>query len=318
MIVKNDQAVLARCLNSVKDIVDEIIIIDTGSNDRTKEIAKGYTNTIFDFHWIDDYSSARNYSFFKATKEYILWLDADDILLEEDRVKLIWFKQNLDKAVDVVMMKYNVCMDEVGKINLSYYREGLLKRLNNYKWKDPVHEYLEISGNVIKSDINIWHKKKYEPMKAKNIYIYEKIISKGKKLSTRSLYYFAEELYYSNRYEDAINYFEKFLDTGEGGVEENIRACYDLSICYKNENNNKSRIKTLLKSFEYDIPRGEICCGLGEYYFENMDYEKAIFWYKTAIGLKRIMDSFMVSSSDYCEGLLYTQLSKCYDKLGNR
>ncbi len=71
MIVKNEEKVLGRCLDSIADLMDEIIIVDTGSTDRTKEIAKKYTEHIYDFEWIDDFSAARNFSFSKATKDYI-------------------------------------------------------------------------------------------------------------------------------------------------------------------------------------------------------------------------------------------------------
>ena len=79
MIVKNEEDVIGRCLDSVSDLVDEINIVDTGSTDRTKEIVAKYTDRIFDFEWIDDFSAARNFSFQQATRQYILWLDADDI-----------------------------------------------------------------------------------------------------------------------------------------------------------------------------------------------------------------------------------------------
>ena len=88
MIVKNEEDTLARCLDTVQDIVDEINIVDTGSTDRTKEIAKKYTSRIFDYPWNDSFSDARNESFKHATKDYILYLDADDVLLEPDRKKL--------------------------------------------------------------------------------------------------------------------------------------------------------------------------------------------------------------------------------------
>ena len=80
MIVKDEEKNLNNCLSSCSSLFDEIIIVDTGSTDRTKEIAKKYTNNIYDFKWCDDFSKARNYSFSKATKEYIMWLDADDII----------------------------------------------------------------------------------------------------------------------------------------------------------------------------------------------------------------------------------------------
>ena len=112
MIVKDEELVLGRCLNSVKNLVDEIIIVDTGSTDKTKEIAALYTDKIYDFKWINDFSAARNYSFSKATKDYIMWLDADDVLLEEDYIKLQDLKESLDESVDMVVMKYNMSFDK--------------------------------------------------------------------------------------------------------------------------------------------------------------------------------------------------------------
>ena len=70
MIVKNEEAVLARCLDSVKGLVDEMVIVDTGSSDRTKEIARQYTGRMFDFPWKEDFSAARNFSFSQAAMDY--------------------------------------------------------------------------------------------------------------------------------------------------------------------------------------------------------------------------------------------------------
>ncbi len=73
------------CLSYVQDLVDEIIVVDTGSEDATKEIAAKMTDLICDFKWVNDFSAARNFTFSHATKDFILWLDADDVLLEKDR-----------------------------------------------------------------------------------------------------------------------------------------------------------------------------------------------------------------------------------------
>ena len=77
MIVKNEEAVLKRCLDSLKGIAEEIVVVDTGSTDRTKEIAAEYTDKIYDFTWVHDFSAARNFAFSKATKDYIYSADAD-------------------------------------------------------------------------------------------------------------------------------------------------------------------------------------------------------------------------------------------------
>lgn len=123
MIVRDEEGTLARCLDSVKDIVDEIIIVDTGSIDKTKEIAKKYTSNIYDFEWIDDFSAARNYSFSKATKDFIMWMDADDVILEKDRINLKELKEKLDHSVGMVMMQYNLGTDIEGNPLCTYYRE---------------------------------------------------------------------------------------------------------------------------------------------------------------------------------------------------
>src|SRR5579872_7358729 len=80
LIVKNEAGVLARCLDSIAVHVDEIVIVDTGSEDATKEIAARYTNRIFDFTWIQDFSAARQFAFDRATGEWVFWLDADDVV----------------------------------------------------------------------------------------------------------------------------------------------------------------------------------------------------------------------------------------------
>jgi len=132
MIVKDEENTLGRCLESVSDILDEIIIVDTGSVDKTKEAAARFTSHIYDFQWIDDFSAARNFSFSKGTMDYIMWLDADDIMLEEDRERLKALKQELDPLTDAVMMKYNTGFDEHGNITLSYYRGRLFRGLKGF------------------------------------------------------------------------------------------------------------------------------------------------------------------------------------------
>ena len=88
MIAKNEEKFLPDCLNSVKDLVDEIIIVDTGSTDRTVEIAKSFGAKVFHVHWDNDFSKPRNKSLEQATKDWILFLDLDEIIAKEDFEKI--------------------------------------------------------------------------------------------------------------------------------------------------------------------------------------------------------------------------------------
>ena len=106
MIVKNEEAILARCLDSVADLVDEIVIVDTGSTDGTKTLAAKYTDLIFDFEWNDDFSEARNFAFSKASMEYIYSADADEVLSEENRERFRQLKETLLPEIEIVQMKY--------------------------------------------------------------------------------------------------------------------------------------------------------------------------------------------------------------------
>lgn len=106
MIVKNESAVLANCLDSLKDIMDEIIIVDTGSTDNTKEIAEQYTPYVYDFEWKDDFAAARNFAFSKASGDYIYSADADEVLDRENQNKLKNLKRAMMPEVEIVQMVY--------------------------------------------------------------------------------------------------------------------------------------------------------------------------------------------------------------------
>ena len=80
MIVKNEEKFLAQCLNSIKDAVDEIIIVDTGSTDKTVEIAQSFGAKVYHHPWRNSFSEARNHSLSYATCDWILQIDADEAL----------------------------------------------------------------------------------------------------------------------------------------------------------------------------------------------------------------------------------------------
>jgi glycosyltransferase involved in cell wall biosynthesis len=88
MIVRNEQENLPHCLRSVEGVFDEIIVVDTGSTDRTVEIARSFGAKVFDFVWVDDFAAARNAALARATGDYAFWLDADDVVDPPQRRRL--------------------------------------------------------------------------------------------------------------------------------------------------------------------------------------------------------------------------------------
>lgn len=317
MIVKNEEDVLDRCLSCLEGIADEIIIVDTGSTDGTKEIASRYTDKVFDFVWVDNFAEARNFSFQFATMDYIMWLDADDVIALADQRELKKLKNTLETDVDVVMMRYDVAFDSDGKPTFSYYRERLLNRKRGFRWVGEIHEVISPEGKIQYSDISISHKKVHPNEPQRNLHIFETMLQQGKELDPRQKYYYARELYYNGKYEEAIVQFEKFLLENRGWIENTISACKDLSVCYKLIGQESLVLQTLLRSFSYDTPRAEICCELGKYFMDRQQYKIAIYWYEVATTLKMDIESggfFLADNYGYTP---YMQICVCYDKLGN-
>jgi tetratricopeptide (TPR) repeat protein len=88
MIVRDEERNLPQCLESVRGIFDEIVVVDTGSQDRTREIAREFGARVFEFTWIDDFAAARNEALAHATGDYAFWLDSDDVVDPPEREKL--------------------------------------------------------------------------------------------------------------------------------------------------------------------------------------------------------------------------------------
>lgn len=315
MIVKNEEDSLPRCLKSVEGVVDEIVIVDTGSTDRTKEIAASFGAVVRDFEWIDHFAAARNYAFSLATKQYQLWLDADDVFEEPDREKLQALKRTLDPSVDSVTMLYHLAFDAEGKPSSSLRRNRLVRRDRNFEWIGPVHEYLAVGGNIQHSDVAVTHRKE-RAYTDRNLRIYRKREAAGEEFSPRDLYYFANELRDHRFYSEAINYYEKFLHCGAVWVEDGIPACVKLSDCYYEEGRSEEQLLALLRSFVFDKPRPEPCVKIGDYWQAKKEYETAIFWYDLATRSEPKQETMGTRNSYASTWYPHLQMCVCNDRLG--
>ena len=318
MIVRDEEKTIERCLNSIKNIADEIIIVDTGSVDNTKNICKKFTDKIYDFVWVDDFSKARNYSFSLASCDYIMWLDADDVVLEKDSKKIINFKKS-EQEPDVLMLKYITAFDENLNPEFSFYRERIVKRSMNFSWAEPVHEVITPRGNVKYVDIAVYHmKQKVGGSGKRNLNIYEAQLANGVKLSPRAQFYYARELFYNNRLDEAIIEFNKFLTSRQGWVENNIEACLNLAKCYQRKGDIDKALTSLFGSFGMGAPRGEILCEIGAILMSIKKYDEAIIWFRLAKKVKPNIKSGAFVSGDSYDFIPNLQLCVCYYNKGKK
>jgi tetratricopeptide (TPR) repeat protein len=142
MIVRNEAHQLAECLTPVADLFDEIVIVDTGSLDETRHVARRFTEQVHDFVWCDDFAAARNESLRHASGEWIFWLDADDRVDSENRIKLAAILNQLDNQPAVFFMDTLCRAAQPNETERLVTHARLFPRHPEVKWRRRIHEQL--------------------------------------------------------------------------------------------------------------------------------------------------------------------------------
>lgn len=311
MIVKNEEAVLTRCLDSIADLMDEIIIVDTGSTDRTKELAAKYTNKIYDFKWTSDFSAARNFSFSKATMEYIYTADADEILDDVNRERFLRLKSALLPELEIVQMKYVTETEFDTVLNAQKeYRPKLFKRLRTFTWVDPIHETVRLNPVIFDSDIEILHRPQSLHSK-RDFSIFIKAFEHDGQFSPKIRAMYAKELLKTGDKKDFMDAKPIFRMILENEFSDDARkeASCVLARVYRLEDNKNEFFKLTMKDM-LTTPCAEICYELGTYFAAQRDYEEAVLWYyNAAYETESILD--IHTSGD----LPLLGLTECYEML---
>jgi glycosyltransferase involved in cell wall biosynthesis len=316
MIVKDEEKVLGRCLDSLKGFADEIIVVDTGSSDATKQIAAGYTDKIYDFTWIHDFSAARNYSFTKATMDYIYVADADEVIDAENRQRLLLLKQNLLPEIEIVQMKYanQLAFNTTYNFDVEY-RPKLYKRLRSFRWVEPLHESVALSPIIFDSKIVIFHLPESNHA-GRDFQTFQRVIQREGKLSPKLYEMYARELYIAGEekdFADALEYFKGFAENEECSERERkILECI-LAKCYRLSKDVTGLMKYSLRNVADGKGTAEVCYELGEYFMEVGDYREATIWYYNAA-----YETECELNIHYAGDYPLKRLAECYHLLGNR
>ncbi len=221
MIVRNEEAMLADCLDSVAG-ADAIVISDTGSTDGTIEIAKRYTDKVYtDFKWNDNFSKARNAAKSRCCTDWILSIDADERL----SVPFSEVRAAANQAFMAVDCKLYASNN--GQFHLF---PRLFRNSPQVWWVGAIHNHLSVLGEQV-GDVRITYG--YSPAHDKDpdraLRILEREAAKPE--STREKFYLGRELYYRGRYEDAVRTLGRYVQESKY-LAEKSEAFLIMSYCY--------------------------------------------------------------------------------------
>lgn len=210
MIVKNEEAVLDRCLSAVSRFADELIIVDTGSEDETKEIAGRYTPLVYDYQWHDSFCDARNYSFEQASGDYLMWLDADDVIDDENIDRILQLKADAFQNADVIFTTYR--NDPQSRLITYKLRDRIFRRELRPTWKYDIHEMVQIDDSwktIYREDITVLHKKEHILDKGRNMRIFERRIRENRALDAWEISHLCSEYVVNGRFEEACDLYRR-------------------------------------------------------------------------------------------------------------
>lgn len=315
MIVKNEETVLARCLDSLAGLWEELIIVDTGSTDKTKEIARKYTEKVYDFAWTGNFADARNYSFSKAGCDYIYSADADEVLDEENREKFLLLKNALsaDSEIEIVQMYYGNQLSQNSIYNFDKeYRPKLYKRIRKFIWQEPIHEAVRLDPVVYDSDVVIWHKP-HGQHGSRDLSYFEKMIEKGEVLSNRIQDIYLRELYFIGSLHNLERGHDYLVKISEAENPETDVFQKAVAILCKEARLLKKDSDVVKYSLKGVIGKGssELCMEIGHFFYEKEEWSEAVIWYYNAAYETPCKMSLQSATTEPL-----SKLVSCYEKLG--
>lgn len=318
LIVKDEEKTLPRLLSSVKGIFDEIVVVDTGSKDKTKEVAASFGARIYDFEWIDDFSAARNFSFSKVTSEWTMWMDADDILRPEDHARLLTLKGELGKA-DAYLMMYDYAQDEFDRPICKFFRHRILRTSLKIRWELPIHEHLGIIAGMREAMTNvvITHRRTGEASaqdSGRNIRILKKAVVQYPE-SQRMKFYLGKELYSEGQHAELVATLEEYL-TRSDWHENQVNAYYWIAMSHVALKQEEKAIDACLRGIKLDPRWAEYFFVIGQIYYDRSDWGQAIRWFDIAASCP-VPETWGTVIMSYYTWEPRDRLCMCWSKIGN-
>jgi tetratricopeptide (TPR) repeat protein len=282
LIVRDEERTLARCLASIRAVADEIVVLDTGSRDGTKEIAARYADTVGDFAWRDDFSAARQAAFDRARGDWVMWLDADDVVVHADRIPALL--ADAPAHVAGYYWPYVVAWDGAGNPAYRYWRERCVRNDGSFRWEGRVHEVLvaRAPGTLVReAGVVVEHRPDPERAASKhgrNLAILQaEYLASGDAPSPRLLFYLAREYMEAGEDAQALAILREYLRVAQW-EDEKYLAQRSVAALYRRHGQFPQAIEAELRALAIRPEWPDAYFGLAEIYYHLRDWPKVTHW----------------------------------------
>ncbi len=327
MIVKNEEKTLRRCLDSVKELVFEIIIVDTGSTDKTITICKEYTSSVYSHPWTNDFSEARNKSISYATGDWILYMDADEMLSYDDINRVLKPLSDSQIIYSVQIQNLQPSLLDINTGMDYFYQERLFPNTKKYQFIGDIYERLDPINQETKESTSF--------LPSLSIIHYDNDLDdrmrKGRRnlsmlLKTTSFvakddlyaYYLAFELFRCNNYKESYEIINSailnFINRSLLPPSKLYRLKYDILFTSKSISDIKDGLLRVIKLYPDYV---DFHYYLGVYYFMNEEYSNAITSLSYCLLLGEYHPEYTIQKGTGTF-LAANLLGQCYEKQKNQ
>lgn len=319
IIVKNEEAVIERCLDSVSKFADEVIVVDTGSTDKTMELARKHTPHVYASERFKQdtpadefqFGVAKNEAIRRCTKRWVIWWDADDVADDESAALIREIAQGEDALVSFLL---------VGS-DCQFEHKRMFPRGKGV-WFDEshaCHEYLVNNGLplVKRLDVKVRHK----PLKGggascrRNRRLLEKDYCERGKKDQRTLFYLADAYKGCGQFKKALTFYKKYLEVSKWHEERAMAYLYRGRCFFKLKRWRKA-CREALSSMVEDSRFAEPLCLLGDCHFEMGYFKMAMHWYEMAQEMSVPQDAVLFVERSRYNSYPKDKAARCREKLG--
>lgn len=301
-IVRDEEQTLRRCLDSVAAAVDEIVVVDTGSQDDTVAVARRYTDQVYHFTWIQDFAAARQVAFDQAHGDWVGWLDADDVVQGAGEIRRL--AEAAAPDVGAIYWPYVVAKDAYGNTTCQFWRERLVRNDGSYRWQGRVHEVLVSQRPwqpLYSADVVVEHRppqRSGEHSRRNLAMLQTELAAYPHDPPPRLLFYLAREYTDCGQLEQALQVYGEHQKRSVWD-DERYQALLGVAAIHRRQAQSAAAIDTLLQALKVCPHWPDAYFALAQVYYHCCDWHKVVHWTELGRAMPRPQTLLFTNPMDY-------------------